>query len=279
MENLKYWDALKQPPLEALKTIQGGRLKGKTDISPQWRYKAMTEQFGVCGVGWKYTVDKLWLEPAGDEICAFAEIGLSIKVDSEWSAPIPGIGGSMLREQETKGLYVSDECYKMAITDALSVAMKMIGVAADIYAGLFDGSKYTTERKPAQRTSQKDEPPDTRNHWCKQHNTEYYMKGKMTSFGHKIEGTEEWCHERSEKTSEKETPPPGSKEAPPPLKNLGELYTRAGKYGLSPRDVCQANGVGAGEEIKDLDVAWKTIVNSPTYGATIKAAQAKANKE
>ena len=34
---------------------------------------------------------------------------------------------------ESKGAYVSDECYKMALTDALSVAMKALGVAADVY--------------------------------------------------------------------------------------------------------------------------------------------------
>ena len=170
MENLTIWNALKQPPQEALKTIQGGRLKGKTDINPQWRYKAMTEQFGVCGVGWKYTIEKLWLEPSGDEICAFAAIGLSIKVNGEWSDPTPGIGGSMILAKESSGLHVNDECYKMAITDALSVAMKMIGVAADIYAGLFDGSRYIGDKQPAQKTtparqattppeSEKEEPP------------------------------------------------------------------------------------------------------------------------
>ena len=37
-------------------------------------------------------------------------------------------------------MYLSDECEKMALTDALSVAMKMIGVGADVYMG--HGSKY-----------------------------------------------------------------------------------------------------------------------------------------
>ena len=40
---------------------------------------------------------------------------------------------------ESKGAYVSDECYKMALTDALSVAMKALGVAADVY---FEKGKY-----------------------------------------------------------------------------------------------------------------------------------------
>ena len=156
MDNLKIYNTLKQLPKEALRTIQAGRLKGKTDVNPQYRYKAMTEQFGVCGIGWKYTIDKLWLEPATDQVCAFAEIGLSIKVDGEWSDPIPGTGGSMLVAKESTGLHVSDEAYKMAVTDALSVAMKMIGVAADIYAGLFDGNKYAEEKKHPASTTQGD---------------------------------------------------------------------------------------------------------------------------
>ena len=143
MDNLKIYNALKQPPKEALRQIQGGRLSGKTDINPQWRYKAMTEQFGVCGVGWKYETLKVWNEPASDgQIFAFAMINLYHKQGDTWSDPIPGLGGSMLVEKEKAGLHANDEGYKMAITDALSTAMKMLGVAADVYAGLWDGAKY-----------------------------------------------------------------------------------------------------------------------------------------
>ena len=160
MDKMQIWKAVQQPPKEALKQIQGGRLKGKTDINPQWRYKAMTEQLGPCGVGWAYKVQRLWLEPVGDEICAFAEVEVIIKVDGEWSAPIPGVGGSMLLAKESGGLHVSDEAFKMAITDALSVALKMLGVGADVYAGLWDGTKYTdseskTATKPPAKTSEK----------------------------------------------------------------------------------------------------------------------------
>ena len=144
MENLELWDALKQPPPEALKTIRGGRLSGMTDISPQWRYKALTEHFGPCGIGWKFNIVDVWNEPGPDgQVFAFAKIEFFISSgDNRWSDPIPGIGGSMLVAKEKAGLHASDEGYKMAVTDALSTATKMIGVAADIYAGLWDGSKY-----------------------------------------------------------------------------------------------------------------------------------------
>jgi len=158
--NLELWNKVKQPPEHALKTIKGGRLKGMTDISPNWRYQAMTEQFGVCGIGWKYEITKLWTEPGNNEqVFAFAEIKLFIKTPGRvWAEPIPGIGGSMLVAKELSGLHSSDEAYKMAVTDALSVAMKMLGIAADIYAGLWDGSKYR-EIKESETQEKKDDGP------------------------------------------------------------------------------------------------------------------------
>ena len=143
-ENLKIWDALKQPPESALKRITGGRLNGKTDINPQWRMQAMTERFGPVGTGWKYELVRFWTEPGSEgQIMAFAEIKLYYRRKSkEWSDAIPGVGGSMLVEKESRGLHSSDEAFKMATTDALSVAMKSLGVAADIYRGLWDGNKY-----------------------------------------------------------------------------------------------------------------------------------------
>lgn len=53
--------------------------------------------------------------------------------DGKWSQPISGTGGSRLATNERSGVYVSDECYKMATTDALSVACKNLGIGADVY--------------------------------------------------------------------------------------------------------------------------------------------------
>jgi hypothetical protein len=144
-DNLKVWNELKAVPAAAKKTIFAGRLKGMTDIKPQWRLKMMTEQFGAIGIGWYYTIDKTWTETLEGETSAHVQVSLYIKDTDNvnWSAPIPGIGGSMLlalEKQRTKPFH-SDEAYKMATTDALSVAMKQLGVAADVYMGLSD-SKY-----------------------------------------------------------------------------------------------------------------------------------------
>ena len=132
-DNLRFYEQLRKVPTEALKPIQAGRLKGKSDINPVWRIKAMTEAFGPCGIGWKYEIVKQWQESYGQEVKAFTNINLYIKVDGQWSDPIPGNGGATIVEITKSGPYVNDEGFKMSLTDALSVAMKSLGVAADIY--------------------------------------------------------------------------------------------------------------------------------------------------
>lgn len=129
-------------PPQALKPIQAGRLKGMSDINPMWRIKVMTETFGICGVGWKYAITRQWTETYNNEVKAYCNVDLFVKVDGEWSDAIQGTGGSSEVSMERNGAYVSDECYKMALTDALSVAMKALGVGADIYFEK-DRTKYT----------------------------------------------------------------------------------------------------------------------------------------
>ena len=155
------YESLSRPPKYALREIQAGKLKGKTDINPQWRYKAMTEKFGLVGCGWKYEVQKLWTEQgAGSEKLAFAQVAVFVKDGDNWSEPIVGIGGSRLVQFEKGAAVSNDEGYKMAVTDAFSTALKMLGVAADIYAGRWDGTKYNDEpATPPQQQSAPQQPP------------------------------------------------------------------------------------------------------------------------
>lgn len=133
-ENLTLYEQFRMVPENAKKPISAGRLKGMTDISPMWRIKSLTEAFGPCGVGWKYILDKQWVEHGADGVVmAFCNISLYIKQNGEWSDGIPGTGGASLVAKETKGLYNDDEAFKKALTDALSVACKALGMGADVY--------------------------------------------------------------------------------------------------------------------------------------------------
>lgn len=133
--NLDLYEKVRKVPKEAQKPITGGRLSGMTDINPMWRIKTLTEQFGVCGVGWYPEIVREWVDTVNgsQDVVANVEIKLYIKVNGEWSQGISGIGGSKIASMEKNGLYVNDECYKSAYTDALSVVCKQLGIGADIY--------------------------------------------------------------------------------------------------------------------------------------------------
>lgn len=173
MDNMELYEAFRSVPAEAKKDIQAGRLKGMTDINPMWRIKKLTERFGPCGIGWKYDIIRREFVPgAGGEISVFLDVLLYYRTESdEWSDGIPGTGGSMYVAQERSGLHTDDEAPKKALTDAISVAAKALGVGADVYFEK-DKTKYGAPPLPLEtchdcgkpiegmRRNGKDFPPD-----------------------------------------------------------------------------------------------------------------------
>jgi hypothetical protein len=87
----------------------------------------------------------------------FVQVSLYIKDGDKWSEPIPAFGGDFLIKKDRNGTHGNDEGFKMAITDALGTACKMIGVAADIYRGLI--AKGASDSKYARREYQQSQPP------------------------------------------------------------------------------------------------------------------------
>lgn len=155
-ENMDLYNQFRTVPNDAQKEIGAGRLKGMTDINPMWRIQKLTEVFGPCGIGWWYKITKQWLEVSNtDEISAFCNISLYYMWNDKVSEAVEGTGGASFVANEKTGLHQSDECYKMALTDAISVAAKSLGVGADIYWG-----KISTKYSKAEPKKSYDEPSD-----------------------------------------------------------------------------------------------------------------------
>lgn len=150
MDNMELFKQFEKTADEAKKTIEAGRLKGFTDINPMWRFKRLTEVFGPVGIGWKYVItDKQIIPGADGVISAFVDILLFYQHEGKWSEGIPGTGGSSFVAKEKSGLYTSDECFKMALSDAIGTACKALGMSADIYFSK-DRSKYTNAEEAPQ---------------------------------------------------------------------------------------------------------------------------------
>lgn len=147
--NLDLYRRLAECPKEAQRTITAGKLKGKTDINPMWRIKRLTEEYGPVGFGWYTEIAEHWTERDGNETAAWVRVKLFVKgPDGSWSAPIEGVGGSKQYGSGQGDGLINDEAFKMAETDAISVACKKLGMAADVYWAA-DATKYTGREQVA----------------------------------------------------------------------------------------------------------------------------------
>ena len=154
--NLAIYNDVREVPETAQKPFDNGTFKG-TDIKPMWRIKTLTEQFGPAGFGWYYEVLSERSEQYLGTTMAIVDINLYVKIDGEWSKPIFGTGGNALVKDTKSGQKVSDEGYKMALTDALSVACKALGIGADVYwkEDATKYTQYTEKRAQAAQNAQK----------------------------------------------------------------------------------------------------------------------------
>jgi hypothetical protein len=162
-KSIELFRAQAKPPQEALKPIIGGNLKGLSDINPQWRIEALTETYGLYGVGWFVQVKETTTVDVPDthEKMLFLTLELyvrdwSLPDEYKWFGPAIGIGGDFLIIKDKNGIHGNDEAYAMAMTDALGKAAKLIGVANDIYRGKFD-SKYGWRDEKQKREAIKEE--------------------------------------------------------------------------------------------------------------------------
>lgn len=140
------YENVRRVPSDRLKPIGAGKLAKMTDINAQWRIEVMTETYGLCGLGWKYEIGEAVHQPMNDgQIMLYLPVSVYIKdkETNEWSAPITQYGGDWLIKREKDKLVGQEEAYKKCLTDALGKALSVIGVAGDVYAGCWDGAKYT----------------------------------------------------------------------------------------------------------------------------------------
>lgn len=162
MNNLDIYNKAAEVPLHAQKEIKGGKLKGKTDINPMWRIKTLTEIFGPCGIGWYTQIQERWVERDANESVAWVKVALFVKSPETdtWSMPIEGVGGSK-QYGKGQGDGVNDEAFKMAETDAISVACKKLGFGATIYWEK-DATKYLAveDIKPSARKPRAVQAPE-----------------------------------------------------------------------------------------------------------------------
>lgn len=166
-ENTTIWDLLSRTdPAHTKSFSRSGGFKG-TAIKPIWSFRRMTEEFGPCGKGWGVDQPEFQVVTAGDEILVFCTVGVwwtneEVKEGDEYARNyrVYGVGGDKVVNKFSSGLKSDDEAFKKAFTDAVTNALKLIGVGADVHMGMFEDNKYVADmrREFAEEPEPRDAP-------------------------------------------------------------------------------------------------------------------------
>jgi len=144
-QNTAIWDALKKTDPKHTKPFQrSGGFRG-TAIKPMYATLKMTEQFGACGFGWGMGKPEFTTMAVADEILVYCTVMLWYE-GPDGRGEVYGVGGDKVAtKRKDGGVATDDEAFKKSYTDALSNAMKQLGVGADVHMGQFEDSKYVRE--------------------------------------------------------------------------------------------------------------------------------------
>ena len=128
MENkMQIYDAVREAPNSAVKKITGGSYgaAGLSDINPQWRIETMTKLFGPVGFGW--TWEPVECFDRDGVLYAHVIVKYADAQTGEWSKDIHGYGGTKFGGRD------DSDIYKSTMTDAVSNALRYLGVGADVW--------------------------------------------------------------------------------------------------------------------------------------------------
>jgi hypothetical protein len=145
MDNLQLWNRFEKTDPQFTKRYKGtGGFEG-TDINPMYRAKKMTEAFGPCGIGWgSEEVESRIVTGMDGTMIWYSKVRLWYIWDGQ-RGTIEQWGGTRLSSTNKSGCFTDDEAAKKSYTDAEGKCISKIGIGADIYLKLFDGSKYSNQ--------------------------------------------------------------------------------------------------------------------------------------
>jgi len=165
--NTELWDKLgKTDPAHTKSFTRAGGFKGNA-IKPMWSYKRMTEEFGPCGTGWGVGEPSFQVVPGENrEVLVYCTASIWYR-NGEKNAVVYGVGGDKVvtfikaneQYKRPERWESDDEAFKKAFTDAVTNALKMIGVGADVHMGMFDDNKYVNTMAKEFSEAAKQEAP------------------------------------------------------------------------------------------------------------------------
>ena len=165
-DNLRLWRKLFITDPAYVKDGSGKPYKYHV-VTPYHQVQVATEAWGPCGVGWGYESSyEIVLSPSTSEVLFVATVVLWYR-DSECPigevARIPATACTKLVQNPRSGdPKVDTDAPKKAITDALTKAFSLTGMAGDVFSGKFDDRSWAKKagQEHAKRRSARAAPND-----------------------------------------------------------------------------------------------------------------------
>lgn len=142
MSNRDFWDKVQKTDPHRVKAITGKQYKGNSP-QPYYLVERMTEEFGMCGIGWGLHIVSERMERLTDtDVLHIAHVELWY-MRGETRGSIQQVGQTKAAYKSNKGTMVVDEdAPKKSVTDAMTKCMSYLGFSGDIFSGRWDDSKY-----------------------------------------------------------------------------------------------------------------------------------------
>ena len=138
MSNLEIWDRFADIDPSYTKPITGKQYKG-TSPNPQYVIKCLTEVFGPVGVGFGWDVEREEFTPIGDEILHWCRIRFW---HTDRANGFSSYGQTKALMKTRNGFMTDEDAPKKSLTDAIVKSASHVGIAANIFLGRWDDSKY-----------------------------------------------------------------------------------------------------------------------------------------
>lgn len=147
MSNLDFWNKVSKTNSANVKDS----MQGLSSIDSYAMFKAATEAFGMCGIGWGYEILQEDFHVGGPVIKQDKNLGNEIDHILKirfWYKSGDQIGelfhyGITRYVYGSKcGLITDEEAPKKSLTDAIKKCLSMLGFSADVYMGKFEDANY-----------------------------------------------------------------------------------------------------------------------------------------
>ena len=153
--HLDLWNRFADIDPAFTKPITGKDYRG-TSPNPHYVIQCLTEMFGPVGVGFGWEVEQDECTPIGEEVLHWCRIRFW---HTDRSNGFSAYGQTKALMKTKNGLRLDEDAPKKSLTDAITKAASQIGIAANIFLGRWDDSKYVAEVNAEYRQEERKTDP------------------------------------------------------------------------------------------------------------------------